>query len=106
LPFSPLRGVETAGGWAQLKFQLTPKIEFNGVAAQDDAFTGNIRGFAIDANNNGLIIGRNRGALGNVIFRPRSDLVISAELRRLRTFPVYSTSSSTSQVNLSLGILF
>jgi hypothetical protein len=105
-PFSPLRGVDTAGGWTQLKFQLTPKLEFNGVVSEDDAFTGNIRGFATDQNNGGLIIGRNRGALGNVVFRPRSDLVLSTELRRLRTYPVYSTSSSTNQVNLSIGILF
>jgi len=106
LPYSPLRPVDTAGGWAQLKFQLTPKLEFNGVVAQDNAFTGNIRGFATDQNNFGLILGRNRGALGNLVFRPRSDLVLSAELRRLRTFPVYSSSSSTNQVNLSVGILF
>ena len=105
-PFSPLRAVDTAGGWTQLKFQLTPKLEFNGVVSQDDAFTANIRGFATDQNNGGLIIGRNRGALGNVVFRPRSDLVLSTELRRLRTYPVYSTSSSTNQVNLSIGILF
>ena len=105
-PYSPLRGVNTAGGWTQLKFQLTPKLEFNGVVAQDDAFTAEIRGFATDQNNSGLIIGRNRGALGNLVFRPRSDLVFAAELRRLRTFPVYSSSSSTNQVNLSLGILF
>ena len=106
LPYSPRRGVNTAGGWTQLKFQLTPKLEFNGVVAQDDAFTAEIRGFATDQNNSGLIIGRNRGALGNVVFRPRSDLVFSAELRRLRTFPVYSSSTSTNQVNLSVGILF
>jgi len=105
-PYSPLRGVNTAGGWAQLKFQLTPKLEFNGVVAQDDAFTAGIRGFATDQNNSGLIIGRNRGTLGNVVFRPRSDLVFSAELRRLRTFPVYKDSNSTNQVNLSIGILF
>lgn len=105
-PFSPLRAVDTAGGWAQLKFQLTPKLELNGVVAQDDAFTANIRGFATDQNNFGLIIGRNRGALGNVVFRPRSDLVLSAELKRLRTFPVYSSSTSTNQINLAIGILF
>jgi hypothetical protein len=106
LPYSPLRGLDTAGGWTQLKFQLTPKIEFNGVVAQDDAFAGDIRGFGTDQNNGGLILGRNRGALGNVIFRPRSDLVLAAELRRLRTFPVYSNSNSLNQVNLALGILF
>ena len=105
-PIPAVRGLDTAGGWAQLKFQLTPKLELNGVVSEDDALTSDIRGFAIDQNNFGPILGRNRGALGNVVFRPRSDLVVSAELRRLRTFPVYSSSSSTNQVNLSLGILF
>jgi hypothetical protein len=105
-PYSPLRGLNTAGGWSQIKFQLTPKLEFNGVIAQDDAFAGDIRGFGNDQNNGGLILGRNRGALGNVIFRPRSDLVLAAELRRLRTYPVYSNSNSLNQVNLALGILF
>jgi hypothetical protein len=106
LPYTPIRGLNTAGGWTQLKFQLTPKLEFNGVFAEDNAFAGDARGFASDANNFGEIIGRNRGALGNVVFRPRSDLVLSAELRRLRTFPVYTSGSVTNQLNLSVGILF
>jgi Skp family chaperone for outer membrane proteins len=107
--YAPIRGLDTAGGWTQLKFQVTPKVELNGVIAEDDAFAGDARGFATDANNGGppgSIIGRNRGALGNVVFRPRSDLIFSAELRRLRTFPVYTTSSFTNQVNFAMGILF
>jgi Skp family chaperone for outer membrane proteins len=107
--FSPIRGLDTAGGWAQLKLQITPKIELNGVVSEDDAFTSDIRGFATDANNGGpmgSILGRNRGALGNIVFRPRSDLLLSAELRRLRTFPVYSASSMTNQASVSMGILF
>jgi hypothetical protein len=106
VPYSPIRGLNTVGGWSQLKVQLTPKLELNGVFSQDNAFTEDIRGFATDQNNFGSIIGRNRGALGNLVFRPRSDLVLSAEMRRLRTFPVYSSSTSTNQVNLSVGILF
>jgi hypothetical protein len=104
--FSPIRGLNTAGGWSQLKLQLTPKLELNGVVAEDDAFTSDIRGFATDQNNFGSILGRNRGALANFVFRPRSDLLLSAELRRLRTFPVYSSSSVTNQLNLAVGILF
>jgi hypothetical protein len=103
---TPIRGLNAAGGWTQLKFQLTPKIELNAVIAEDDTFAADVRGFATDANNFGPILGRNRGALANVVFRPRSDLVFSAELRRLRSFPIYSNSSLTSQVNLSMGILF
>jgi hypothetical protein len=103
---TPIHGLDSAGGWTQLKFQLTSKIDLNAVIAQDDAFTADIRGFATDANNFIPILGRNRGALANVVFRPRSDLLFSAELRRLRSFPVYSDSSITNQLNLSMGILF
>ena len=105
-PYTPIRGLDAAGGWTQLKFQLTPKVEINGVISDDNAFAGDVRGFATDQNNFGSILGRNRGALANVVFRPRSDLILSAELRRLQTFPVYSSSSITNQLNLSVGILF
>jgi hypothetical protein len=103
---TPIRPVDAAGGWAQLKIQITPKIELNGVVAEDDTYPGNIRGFATDDNNFGPILGRNRGALGNIVFRPRSDLIFSTELRRLRSFPIYSSSTFTNQINLSMGILF
>jgi hypothetical protein len=101
-----IRGLDSAGGWSQLKFQLTPKLELNGTFAEDNAFAGDIRGYATDANNFGPILGRNRGALGNLVYRPRSDLLLSAEFRRLHTFPIYDLSSVTNQVNLAMGILF
>lgn len=106
LSTTSIRGVDSAGGWTQLKLQLTPKLELNGIFAEDNAFAGDVRGFAIDANNFGEILGRNRGALGNLVYRPRSDLLLSAEFRRLHTFPIYDSDSVTNQVNLALGILF
>ena len=63
-PFSPIRAFDTAGGWSQLKLQLTPKLELNGVFAEDDAFAGDVRGFAIDANNFGEILGKKPGRSG------------------------------------------
>jgi hypothetical protein len=101
-----IRGLDSAGGWSQLKFQLTRKLELNGVFAEDNAFAGDVRGFATDANNFGPILGRNRGQLGNLVYRPRSDLLLSAEFRRLHTFPVYDSASVTNQINLAMGILF
>ncbi len=109
---APVRALHAVGGWAQLKFRVTPKVELNAVVADDNAYAGDIRGFALDGNSNfSTIIGRNQGALANVIFRPRSDLLLAAELRRLQTFPIYSSSSCpqrcfANQVNLSVGILF
>ena len=103
---TPIRGLESAGGWSQLKLQITPKLEANGVFAEDNAFATNVRGFALDQDNFSTIEGRNRGTLGNFVFRPRSDLLFAAEFRRLHTFPVYGTGSVANQVNLAIGILF
>jgi hypothetical protein len=105
-PYTSIHGLDSAGGWSQLKFQLTPKLELNGVFAEDNAFARDVRGFATDANNFGPILGRNRGELGNLVYRPRSDLLLSAEFRRLHTFPIYDSSSVTNQVSLAMGILF
>ena len=102
----PIRGADSAGGWSQLKWQITPKLELNGAFGEDDLFSTDVRGFANDADNNGPILGRNRSALGNVVLRPRSDLVLSAEYRRVRSFPVYEPSLVTNQINLAMGILF
>jgi Skp family chaperone for outer membrane proteins len=101
-----IRGVDSAGGWAQWKWQITPKIEVNGAIAQDDVFSSDVLGFATAQNNYGPILGRNRGASVNAIFRPRSDLILATELRRLRTYPFYDTSSVTNQLNLAVGVLF
>jgi hypothetical protein len=103
---TPIRGLDATGGWAQLKFQLTPKLELNGAVGDDNSFAADVRGFATDANNFAPILGRNRAAMANLVFRPRSDLVLAAELRRLQSFPIYNSSSITNQVNLSMGILF
>ena len=104
---TPIHGIDSAGGWTQLKFQLTRKLEINGVLAEDDAFASHIRGFSTDADNFGTpILGRNRGSLFNLVYRPRSDLLLSAEFRRLHTFPVYDSARVTNQVNLAMGILF
>ena len=103
---TPIRGLNAAGGWSQLKLQLTSKLEVNGVFSEDNSFAGDVRGFAIDTNNFGTILGRNRGMLGNIVYRPKSDLLFSAELRRLHSFRVYSDSVVSNQVNLAVGILF
>lgn len=103
---TPLRALNAIGGWTQLKLQLTSRLEINGVFAEDNSFASDVRGFALDKNNFGAILGRNRGVLTNFVYRPRSDLLFSAELRRLHSFPVYSNSVVSNQVNLAVGMLF
>ena len=46
------------------------------------------------------------GALINVIYRPRSDLLFSGEYRHLRTFETFGSTPTAEQVNMTMGVLF
>jgi hypothetical protein len=99
-------GLNSVGGWAQLKFAPSEKLEFNGAFGQDNPFAAEARNFSGVSVYPYASVTRNRGSLVNVIARPRSDLVLSLEYRRLRTFEVLPASDLASQVNLSMGVLF
>jgi len=106
-PDTYVNPVNAVGGWAQLKFHATPKLEFNGAFGQDSPFAADIRYFGDQVQSYAPpYFTANRGAFGNVIYRPRSDLLFSMEYRRLRTFTIYDNSYDAGQVNLSMGVLF
>jgi hypothetical protein len=100
LPYTPVRGLDTIGGWSQLKFKATNTLEFNAAAGVDNPTAAEVR----EAGNPLLV--QNRGALVNFVFRPRSSLLFSAEYGRLRSFELNDVSNSADQFNLMMGILF
>jgi hypothetical protein len=101
-----LAGIPVIGGWSQLKFTLNSRSEFNlagGVGARDAARLRQAAQFdpllvPVAANN--------RIFFFNYIFRPRSDLIFSAEYRRFYTSEVLATSNVAGQVGLAAGFLF
>lgn len=99
--------LNVVGGWGQLKFRATPKLEFNGAYGQDSPFAADVRLFG-DASDSyaPFFLTGNRAVFGNVIYRPRSDLLISVEYRRMRTFTIYDDSYEANQFNMSMGVLF
>jgi hypothetical protein len=99
-PATPVRGLDTIGGWSQLKFKATNTLEFNTAAGLDNPTAAEVR-----ASGNPLRV-QNRGALVNFVFRPRSSLLFSAEYRYLRSFPLDDVTNSADQFNLMMGILF
>jgi hypothetical protein len=106
-PATQVRGLNAVGGWAQLKFRQTVKLEWNGAFGEDDAFARDLRFFP--APQQGYFdptLARNRSAFLNFVYRPRSNLFFSPEYRRLRTFSVVGSSEIAAQVNLSMGVLF
>jgi hypothetical protein len=101
-----LANVGVIGGWSQLKFRWNAQNEFNvaaGTGGRKSAALRQILGTSFPAP---LIPARNEMIFANYIFRPRSDLVFSAEYRRIRTYEVTGVPDSAGQVGLALGFLF
>jgi hypothetical protein len=106
-PSTQVRGLNATGGWAQVKFRQTEKLEWNGAFGQDSSFAGDLRLFPITTQSYfDPSLARNRSALLNFIYRPRSDLLFSVEYRRLQTISVTGNSESAGHVNVSMGVLF
>ncbi len=102
-----IRGLNAVGGWSQLKFAATARLEFNAALGQDSSFARDLRFFQHPQTYYASpSINANRSAFVNVIFRPRSDLLFSTEYRALRTFSIDAGHENTGQVNVSMGVLF
>jgi hypothetical protein len=98
--------LDSMGGWSQLKFRPSSKLEFNTAFGQDNPFAFEVRAVPGATGYLAGAVVRNRGSFGNVIYRPRSDVVLSAEYRYLRTFALNNHDWTAHQVNLMMGVLF
>ena len=100
LPFNSI------GGWTQLKFKAAPKLEFNAAFGQDSTFASDLNALANEFSYLDANLARNRATFGNVIYRPRSDLLFAFEYRRLHTADAYGMNQNVNHLNLSMGVLF
>ena len=105
-PASSVLGLNSAGGWAQLKFKPAERLEFNGAFGEDYPFASDLGRFSQSQSYIDAALGRNQSAFVNGIYHLRSNLLFSLEYRRLWTSEVYAARSTADHVNLGLGILF
>jgi hypothetical protein len=101
-----VRGLNSAGGWAQLKYRPASKLEFNGAFGQDTPYMADLHAFPNPQTYGDPTLTKNQGSLVNVIYRPRSDLLFSAEFRHLKTFTTDNGTYNADHVNLMMGVLF
>ena len=105
-PGSSIRGLNSVGGWAQLKYQATSKLEFNTAFGLDNSYAADLTAFTNPQSYGDPTLARNLGTLTNVIYHPRSDLLFSAEYRHLKTYTIDYQSANADHINLTMGVLF
>jgi hypothetical protein len=100
-----LLGLDSMGGWVQLKYQPTQKLEFNNALGQDNPYASELRGVQAQSYAS-VSLFRDRTIFSNMIYRPRSNLLFSLELRHISTVQQDGSRESANHINMGVGILF
>jgi hypothetical protein len=104
-PSTSIVGLNSIGGWTQLKFRATSTVEFHAAHGEDVPYRRDLNRFSPNGGYNGAFA-KNRTEMINVIYRPRTDLLFSLEYRRLNTSRVSTVGETADHVNLGVGVLF
>jgi hypothetical protein len=106
-PSTAIHGLDSMGGWIQLKFKPKANFEVNFAYGQDNPFASELRAFpASTVYYDGSSLSRNLSPFVNFIYRVRSDVLFSGEYRRLQTYTLDSNPSTANQIGVSLGYVF
>ena len=101
-----IHGLDSTGGWLQLKFKPKPNFEVNFAYGEDVPFAGELKRFPATALYYGYSISRNQSPFVNFIYRVRSDVRFSMEYKRLQTNPLNSNANIANRLVVSLGYAF
>jgi hypothetical protein len=104
--YTDMIGLNSVGGWAQLKYRPARKLEFNAAFGMDNPFARDLKYFQYPQSYLGAPLSRNRAGFANLIYRPRSDLLFSAEYRQLETDSLAMGRNGAGHLNLTMGVLF
>jgi hypothetical protein len=101
------RLLNAAGGWTQAKLRFAPTIEANAAIGLDDGFARDFHSLVLAPGaGNTLLRARNRMTTVNLIFSPKTYLILSPEYRRIWTWPINSARSTANIYTLTLGLRF
>ncbi|HWY71764.1 MAG TPA: hypothetical protein VNX88_24060 [Terriglobales bacterium] len=101
-----VRGLDTIGGWTQASYEASPVVQFNAGYGLDNPFSDQVRQIAAVQNLFYPRLGRNRSAMANVIYRPRSDLLFSLEYRHIVSSRIGQATASIENIGMGIGLLF
>jgi hypothetical protein len=104
-PSTSVIGIDSMGGWAQLKFQPIAKFQVNAAFGQDNPFASEMERFSSTPPIYGALLTKNQSEFVNFIYQPRSDIMMSIEYRRLKTFNLQSAVTA-NLINLGWGYTF
>ena len=105
-PATEVYGLNALGGWTQLKYKATSKLQLNGAYGLDNPYAGELRKHGGNTTYYPVPLSKNESGFVNFIYQPRSDIVFSMEYRRIKTFTLDQGANVANIANFSVGYLF
>lgn len=104
---SAYRGLNAIGGWSQFKTRFGQSLEANLAMGQDSGFASDFHALVLSpAASNTQLRARNRMAVANLIFKPKTYLILSPEYRRIWTWPIQGAGATADVFTFSAGYQF
>jgi hypothetical protein len=101
------RGLNAIGGWTQFKARFTQSLETNASIGLDDGYASDFKEFIFPPSvTSTQLRARNKMVIGNLIFRPKTYLILSPEYRRIWTWPINGAVNTADIFTLSAGYQF
>jgi len=105
-PDTELYGLDSMGGWAQLKYRATSKLQLNGAFGMDNPFAWELRENGGSQPYYLFPLSKNQSTMVNFLYQPKSDIVLSLEYRRLKTYVLDSNANAANVITMSVGYMF
>jgi len=100
------RSLDAVGGWAQLKQEVSERLQFNEAFGIDQVFAKELRAVAGASTQGYLNFARNRTWTANTIYSPTAYLLFSFEYRRVETAPVAGRLWTSNVFGVAAGYRF
>jgi hypothetical protein len=102
-----LHPLNAIGGWTEFKTRFNSSLETNFSIGQDNGFARDFHAVVISPTAGATQLrARNRMVVVNLIFRPKSYIILSPEYRRIWSWPINGISSKLDAYTLSIGYQF
>ena len=102
-----LHPLNALGGWTQFKSRFNSSLETNFSIGQDNGFASDFHAVVQSpAAGATQLRARNKMVVANLIFRPRTYIILSPEYRRIWSWPISSSGSTLDVYTFSIGYQF
>lgn len=105
-PNSVIEGLDSTGGWMQLKFKPRENFQINAAYGDDNPFANELDKFPNTHSYAGYLYTRNQSPFVNFIYQVRSDVEVSVEYRHLKTMYLDDDTESANHYNAAIGYKF